>query len=113
MPLRRLAILSTPAAKLLSTMSLPFRPDRRPGAIAAPGTAAFDDQRLLLLELLVDPPEDGDALADLAAVLGRPERAVVAAASVLARVGLAERHGRRLRASPTALAFDALWPVCL
>jgi hypothetical protein len=32
---------------------------------------------------------------------------------VLDRVGLAERRGRRIRASPTALAFDALWPVCL
>lgn len=94
-------------------MSLPSRPTGRLDAIAPPGTAAFDDQRLLLLELLVDPPEDGDAIADLAAVLGRPEGAVVAAASVLARVGLVERRGPRLRASPTALAFDALWPVCL
>ena len=113
MALRRLAILSTPSAKLLSTMSLPFRPARRPAAIASPGTAAFADQRLLLLELLVDPPEEGDAIADLAAVLGRPERAVVAAAAVLARVGLAERRGGLIRASPTALAFEALWPVCL
>jgi hypothetical protein len=46
-------------------------------------------------------------------VLGRPERAVVAAAAVLARVGLAERRGGLIRASPTALAFEALWPVCL
>ena len=27
-----------------------------PEAIAAPGTTAYDDQRLLMLELLVDPP---------------------------------------------------------
>jgi hypothetical protein len=94
-------------------MPLNHRPSRRPEALAAPGTVAFDDQRLLLLELLVDPPADGDALADLALVLGRPERAVAAAAAVLARVGLAERRGRRVRATPTALAFDALWPVCL
>jgi DNA-binding IclR family transcriptional regulator len=94
-------------------MSLPFRSHPRPRALAPPGTAAFDDQRLLLLELLVDPPPEGDAVAELAAALGRPERSVVAAASVLARVGLAERRGRRIRASPSALAFDALWPVCL
>jgi hypothetical protein len=94
-------------------MSLPFRSNRRPRALAPPGTTAFDDQRLLLLELLVDPPPGGDAFADLAAVLGRPERALVAAGSALARMGLAERRGGRIRASPTALAFDALWPVCL
>ncbi|HTE63795.1 MAG TPA: hypothetical protein VK631_25790 [Solirubrobacteraceae bacterium] len=94
-------------------MSLPSRPDPRLAAIASPGTAAHDDQRLLLLEILVDPPTDGDALADLAAVLGRPPDAVSAAAAALERAGLAERRDDRVRASPTALAFEALWPVCL
>ena len=93
-------------------MSLPSPPDRRL-AIASPGTAAYDDQRLLLLEILVDPPADGDALADLAAVLDRPPAAVSAAAAALERAGLAERRGDHVRASPTALAFEALWPVCL
>jgi predicted transcriptional regulator len=94
-------------------MPLRPRPDRRLPALASPGTAAFDDQRLLLLELLVDPPPDGDAIADLARVLDRPPEAVAAAAAALARAGLAERVGGRVRATPTALAFDALWPVCL
>jgi predicted transcriptional regulator len=94
-------------------MPSPFRPDRHLAAIAPPGTAAFDDQRLLLLELLVDPPPDGDAIADLAVVLDRPVDAVVTAAAALARAGLAESAGERVRASPTALAFEALWPVCL
>lgn len=94
-------------------MSLPHRPDDWPAGIAPPGTAAFDDQRLLLLELLVDPPHDGDALPALAGALGRPERAVRAAATALASVGLADRRGVRVRATATALAFDALWPVCL
>jgi predicted transcriptional regulator len=94
-------------------MTLPPRPDRPLAAIASPGTAAYDDQRLLLLEILVDPPADGDALADLAAVLDRPPPAVSAAAAALERAGLAQCGDDRVRASPTALAFEALWPICL
>ena len=94
-------------------MSLPIRPDRHVEALAPPGTQAFDDQRLLLLELLVDPPAGGDAIADLAAALARPAAAISTAAAALARGGLAERRGERVLASATARAFDALWPVCL
>jgi hypothetical protein len=94
-------------------MMLPHRPGRRPAAIASPGTAAYDDQRLLLLELLVDPPSEGDAMPDLAAVLERPAVAIAAAVAALTRAGLAEARDDRVRASPTALAFDALWPICL
>jgi len=94
-------------------MTLPPRPDRRLAAIASPGTAAYDDQRLVLLELLVDPPPEGDAVADLAVVLDRPPAAVSAAVAALGLAGLAERLEERVRATPTALAFDALWPVCL
>ena len=94
-------------------MSLPSRPDRRLAAIACPGTAAYDDQRLLLLEILVDPPAGGDVLSDLGAVLDRSPGAMEAAAAALERAGLAERRAGRVHASPAALAFDALWPVCL
>jgi hypothetical protein len=94
-------------------MMLPHRPGRRPAAIASPGTAAYDDQRLLLLELLVDPPPEGDAMPDLAAVLERPADAVAGAVAALVRAGLAVCDDNRVRASPTALAFDALWPICL
>ena len=51
-------------------MSPPIRPDRHVEALARPGTQAFDDQRLLLLELLVDPPAEGDTIA-------RPEMAIL------------------------------------
>jgi hypothetical protein len=94
-------------------MPFPPHPDRRLAAIARPGTAAFDDQRRLLLELLVDPPGEGDAIADLAVVLDRPAGPIAAAATALAAAGLAERIGERVRATPTALAFEALWPVRL
>jgi predicted transcriptional regulator len=89
------------------------RPGRCSPALASPGTSAFDDQRLLLLELLVDPPSEGDAIADLAQALDRPAGAVAAAATALARAGLAERDGECVRAAPAALAFDLLWPVAL
>jgi predicted transcriptional regulator len=94
-------------------MSPPRRPGRHVDALAPPGTEAFDDQRLLLLELLVDPPAEGDTIAELATALGRPAAAISTAAAALARAGLAERHDDRVRASETARAFDALWPVCL
>jgi hypothetical protein len=89
------------------------RPDRRPAPLASPGTAAFDDQRLLLLELLVDPPPDGDPIAGLARALDRTAGAVEAAAAALAAAGLAERDGERVRATAAALGFDLLWPVRL
>jgi putative intracellular protease/amidase len=94
-------------------MSLPIRPDRHVEALARPGTQAFDDQRLLLLELLVDPPAEGDTIAELATALGRPAAAISTAAAALARAGLAERRVERVRASEAARGFDALWPVCL
>jgi hypothetical protein len=97
----------------MSTVPLPIRPDRRVEGLAPPESEAFDDQRLLLLELLVDPPAEGDEIAKLAAALGRPATAVSAAAAALARAGLAEYHDERVRATETARAFDALWPVCL
>ena len=92
--------------------SLP-RPDRGPAALASPGTAAFDDQRLLLLELLVDPPPGGDPIAGLARALERTRGAVEAGVAALAAAGLAERDGDRVRATAAALAFDRLWPVRL
>ena len=97
----------------MSTVFRPIRPDRHSGALAPPGTEAFEVQRLLLLELLVDAPAEGDAIADLALTLGRPAAAVSSATAALARAGLAERRGGRVCASETARAFDALWPVCL
>jgi hypothetical protein len=89
----------------------PHRTVPWPDPIAAPGSRRFDDQRLLLLELVVDPPADGEPLDLLATRLGRTRAAIVAASKVLERAGLAERAGGGLRASACALAFEALWPV--
>lgn len=81
------------------------------GRIATPGTPAYDAQRRLLLELIVDPPSGGDHVADLSQRLQIPVAAIEAAAATLQNVGLAWRIGRRLAASPPALAFEALWTV--
>jgi hypothetical protein len=113
MALRRLAVPSGRVANLMSTMSLPVRSDHHAGALASPGTVEFDDQRLLLLELLVDPPAEGDAITKLATVLGRSAAQISTAAAALTDAGLAECRDGYVRASGTARAFDALWPICL
>ncbi len=74
----------------------------------------FDEvQRRLLLELVVDPPEAGDRVHDLAARLRESPRAVAGAAAALAADGLAQLEDDVVRASRAALRFEALWPVCL
>jgi hypothetical protein len=89
------------------------RSPRWPAPIATPGTAAFDDQRLLILELLVDPPDGGDRFEALSVTLVRSVPALRRAAVALARAGLATVERDRVMASPAAVAFDALWPVAL
>lgn len=89
------------------------RSPRWPEAIAPPGTAAYDDQRLLMLELLVDPPAGGDRLDALTARLERSAPALRDAARALAGAGLATVHRGRIAATPAAIALDALWPVAL
>jgi hypothetical protein len=81
--------------------------------VARPGSPAFEHQRRLLLELAVDPPPDGDAVAALASALELAPDQVEAAAAGLERAGLAERRGGRLFATPAVLAVDALWPFAL
>ena len=72
---------------------------------------AREVQRLVLLELVADPPARGDPLAELAARLRQPFADVAEAVETLRGLGLAEREGDVVRASPAARAFDALWPV--
>lgn len=81
--------------------------------VAVAGTAAFHAQRLLLLELVVDPPDLGDDLNALAQRLALPRRDLESAAAALCSAGLAEVSTGMVRASQTALAFDTLWPICL
>ncbi len=84
-----------------------------PAGVAHPGTAQFEHQRRLLLELAVDPPPRGSAVVALAAELELTAGEVEAAAAGLERAGVAERRGDRLRATPPVLAVEALWPLGL
>jgi hypothetical protein len=82
-----------------------------PAGVARPGSPEFEPQRRLLLELAVDPPADGDEVADLAAVLDLSPRELESAASALERLGLCERRNGRLRATVALRAVEALWPL--
>jgi len=84
-----------------------------PADVAAPGTPAYQHQRELLLELVVDAPAAGEPVAVLARRLGRSRTTVAQAAAALARSGLVATGPSGLRATPAALAFEALWPTRL
>lgn len=81
------------------------RGDRPPSADTA--------ERLLLLELVSYPPAEGDSPARLAAALDLDTIQLDRAADALTAIGLAVRDGDVLRASPAALRFEALWPICI
>lgn len=70
-------------------------------------------ERLLLLELVVDPPEAGDPLSRLVARLRLGHAELDRAADGLVAVGLAVRTGDLVRASPAARRFDELWPISI
>ena len=74
----------------------------------APGTYAAIVQRALLLELIVDPPPEGDRLSALALALEEPLAEVAAAAADLAVVGLPKRDGELVRATVAAHRFESL-----
>ena len=79
--------------------------DRRPPSEEA--------ERLLLLELVVDPPEAGDPLTRLVSRLRLGHAELDRAADGLVAVGLAVRDGDLVRASPAARRFDELWPISI
>jgi DNA-binding MarR family transcriptional regulator len=80
---------------------------------AAHGGGDHDElQRRLLLELVSNPPAEGDRLDDLVRRLDAPRERVQAAIDALADAGLARRDTTTaVRASAAALRFDALWPT--
>ena len=68
-------------------------------------------QRRVLLELVTQPPAEGDEITKLAWGLNELRADVDAAVDALAEVGLAARDGDRVRPTAAALRFDELWPV--
>ncbi|HWK28310.1 MAG TPA: hypothetical protein VNS09_17230 [Solirubrobacter sp.] len=78
-----------------------------------PGSREHRLQRLVLLELLVDPPAVPERIADVARRLNEPLAGVAEAVAALARAGLARRQGDCVAASALARYFDVLWPIAL
>jgi hypothetical protein len=64
---------------------------------------------LVLLELVTDPPPDGDEIGRIARILNSSRPRIEAAMQALGDAGLAVRDGEIVRASTAALRLDALW----
>lgn len=84
-----------------------------PDGIAPYDADLHEHQRILILELAVGAPADGDHMADLARALELAPSALDAAAEGLVAAGLAELHGDRLYATTATRALDVLWPLAL
>ena len=84
-----------------------------PSGLPDPYSLEYHAQKIVLLELVVDPPHDGDRLVDLIDRLGLPPDAVEPAVLALEVIGLAERDADFVRASLPARYFEYLWPVLL
>ena len=82
-----------------------------PADAPSPGSLEHRVQRWVLLELVTAPPAEGDEISKLAWGLKELVADVEAAVDALVAAGLAVRDGDRVRPTPAALRFDALWPV--
>jgi hypothetical protein len=83
----------------------------RPLRLPYPSSLQYTAQRLVLLELIVDPPTGGDRFEDLCETLGLADVDADAAVSALTAAGLAGRRTHVVFASITARYFEHLLPV--
>jgi hypothetical protein len=84
-----------------------------PAELPDPDSLEYRAQKVVLLELVVRPPAEGDRIDDLIDRLCVPGEAIAPAIAALEVAGLAERDDDVARASPAALYFEHLWPVML
>jgi hypothetical protein len=82
-----------------------------PSGGPSPGSLEHRVQRWVLLELVTQPPPEGDEIAKLSWGLRELKADVEAAVDALVAAGLAARERDRVRPTAAALRFDALWPV--
>jgi hypothetical protein len=82
-----------------------------PLRVPSPGSLEYTAQRLVLLELVVDPPSGGDRFEELCDAVGLADVDAGGAVAALVAVGLAERRAGVVLASPAAHYFEHLWPV--
>jgi hypothetical protein len=81
--------------------------------VGTPDSLDYQAQRLVLYELIVDPPAAGDEIAALPACLELPAEDVERALAMLIAAGLAERTARHAFATRAARTFEALLSVRL
>jgi hypothetical protein len=84
-----------------------------PSRLPDPYSVEYHAQKIVLLELVVDPPDAGDRLAELIERLGLPPGSVGPAVSALEVIGLASREDDVVRATLAARYFEYLWPALL
>lgn len=84
-----------------------------PCRLPHPDSLEYRAQKVVLVELVVTPPSEGDRLDDLLERLPLPRHSVEPAVAALELAGLAVREGHVARASAPALYFEYLWPVML
>ena len=84
-----------------------------PGGLPDPGSLGYHAQKVVLAELVIDPPDTGSSLDYLRDRLPLPPGMVEPALGALQVVGLAVRRGDLACASTSARYFEYLWPVML
>ncbi|MBA2513636.1 MAG: hypothetical protein H0V26_04805 [Solirubrobacterales bacterium] len=84
-----------------------------PSRLPNPYSLEYHAQKVVLVELVVTPPSEGDPLDELLERLPLPRHSVEPAVAALELAGLALREGHIARASAPALYFEHLWPVML
>jgi hypothetical protein len=84
-----------------------------PSWLPDPASLDYLAQRIVLAELVIDPPAESDTIGYLIDRLPLPSDAVDPALGALQVVGLAARHGDLARATAPAHYFVHLWPVML
>jgi predicted transcriptional regulator len=89
------------------------RNGRAPSELPDPDSRAYEAQKLVLLELVVDPPEAGDRIDTLCELLELSREDIVPAVASLSAVGLAHRREDTVFASDAARYFEHLWPTGL
>ncbi|HEX8101500.1 MAG TPA: hypothetical protein VF533_02720 [Solirubrobacteraceae bacterium] len=80
-------------------------------ALPDPDSVEYHAERLVLIELCVDPPARGDEIDVLGHILQLSPRETAAAVAVLEYVGLARRDGTVIRATESARYFEHLCPI--
>jgi hypothetical protein len=81
--------------------------------VAPYGACGHEAQRVLLLELVIDPPEAGEPLDALERRLRLPPAVLRSALRALEAAGLARSRGEQAWPTVAALSFETLFPARL